>query len=45
MRNSVIESDLKFIANHDLEWETFKNKTVLISGACGFIPAYMVEAL
>lgn len=45
LRNSIIESDLKFITNADLPWESFKGKTVLISGASGFLPAYMVETL
>ena len=45
MRNSVIESDLQFIVEADLPWERLKNKTVLISGAAGFLPAYMVETL
>lgn len=45
MRNRIIESDLKYITDKKLDWETFKNKTILISGAAGFLPAYMVETL
>lgn len=45
MRNRIIESDLKYITDEKLDWETFKNKTILISGAAGFLPAYMVETL
>lgn len=45
MRNSIIESDLKYITEADLPWESFKNKTILVSGASGFLPAYMVETL
>ena len=45
MRNNIIESDLKYITDADLPWELFKNKTVLVSGASGFLPAYMVETL
>lgn len=45
MRNRVIESDLKYITDADLPWELLRNKTVLISGASGFLPAYMVEVL
>lgn len=44
-RNSIIESDLKYITQADLPWELFKDKTVLISGAAGFLPAYMTETL
>lgn len=45
MENSVIESDLKYITGTNLPWGLFKNKTILISGASGFLPAYMVETL
>jgi UDP-glucuronate decarboxylase len=45
MRNNIIESDLRYITDADLPWELFKNKTVLVSGASGFLPAYMVETL
>lgn len=44
-RNSVIESDLKYIIGADLPWELLKDKTVLISGASGFLASYMVETL
>ena len=40
-----MESDLKYITEADLPWESFKNKTILISGASGFLPSYMVETL
>ncbi|TSC96028.1 MAG: UDP-glucuronate decarboxylase [Parcubacteria group bacterium Athens1014_10] len=43
MRNSIIESDLHYITNENLPWEMFNGKTVLVSGASGFLPAYMVE--
>ena len=43
MRNRIIESDLEYIANGNLAWDSFNNKTVLISGASGFLPSYMVE--
>jgi len=45
MRNSVIEADLRHIVQADLPWERFRDKTVLVSGAAGFLPAYMVETL
>src|SRR3989338_5873185 len=45
MRNSVIESDLKYITAEDLPWESLKDRTILISGASGFLPSYMVETL
>jgi len=43
--NRVIEADLKFITAGNLPWETFRDKTVLVSGASGFLPAYMIETL
>lgn len=45
MRNRIIELDLKYIINEELSWEVFRNKTILVSGASGFLPAYMVETL
>lgn len=45
MRNSIIESDLKYITEVNLPWKLFKNKTVLVSGAAGFLPSYVVETL
>jgi nucleoside-diphosphate-sugar epimerase len=43
--NKVIASDIWFITESDLPWERFRGKTFLISGAAGFLPAYMVETL
>jgi len=45
MRNKIVESDLKHIIEAPLPWELFLNKTVLVSGAAGMLPGYMVEAL
>src|SRR5690349_1517831 len=44
-RNPVIENDLARICAHDLPWRQFSRKTILVSGANGFVPAYMVETL
>jgi nucleoside-diphosphate-sugar epimerase len=43
MKNSIIEEDIKFITEADLPWHEFNNKSVLITGASGLIPAYMVR--
>ncbi len=43
MSREIIEEDLKNITSSELPWENFMNSTVLISGANGFLPAYMVE--
>jgi UDP-glucuronate decarboxylase len=43
--NKIILEDLQQIAGSKVEWTHFIGKTVLISGANGFLPAYMVETL
>ena len=43
--NKIINEDLERIVSADLNWKQFENKTILISGANGFLPAYMVETL
>lgn len=45
MRNTIIEEDLENIVSFNLPWCDFDGSTVLISGANGFLPAYMVETL
>ena len=45
MRNKIIESDLAYISKANLPWEILSNATILISGAAGFLPAYLVETL
>jgi UDP-glucuronate decarboxylase len=44
-RHPVIEEDLKRITSSGLPWERFFGKSVLITGANGFVPAYMLETL
>jgi nucleoside-diphosphate-sugar epimerase len=44
-RHPIVEEDLKRILSTALPWERFSGKTVLISGANGFVPAYMLETL
>jgi UDP-glucuronate decarboxylase len=43
--NKIIKEDLQSIYNSDIDWSYFYNKTILISGANGFLPAYLVESL
>jgi UDP-glucuronate decarboxylase len=43
--NKVISEDIADIIHSDLDWERFRDKTVLVSGANGFLPAYMVYSL
>lgn len=44
-RHPIVEDDLRRITSCQLPWQEFAGKTVLISGANGFLPAYMVETL
>lgn len=44
-RPIILEQDLQKISKADLPWDVFANKTFLITGANGFLPAYMIETL
>lgn len=44
--NPIIQQDLEHIISFKaVDWKTFQGKTVLISGANGMLPSYMVETL
>jgi UDP-glucuronate decarboxylase len=43
--NLIIQEDLRTIYNSDIGWSKFFNSTILITGANGFLPAYLVESL
>ena len=45
MRNEIVTQDLKEIVSENLSWEKFFNSTVLVTGASGILPSYMVETL
>lgn len=45
VNNKIIEEDLKNITMADLPWEELKGKNILVTGANGFVPAYIVETL
>ncbi len=45
MRNQIITQDLEEIAREPLNFDDLSGKTVLITGASGFFPAYLVETL
>ncbi len=43
--NPVVSQDVSHILNQPLPWQLLNGATVLVSGAGGFLPAYMVETL
>lgn len=43
--NKIIKQDIENVLGEPLNWNKLQNKTVLISGANGFIPSYIVEVL
>jgi UDP-glucuronate decarboxylase len=43
--NKIVLEDLEAIRQSAIDWGRFDGKTVLITGANGFLPAYMVESL
>lgn len=45
MRHSVVNEDLDKILKAALPWDQLAGKTVLVSGAAGFLAAYMVETI
>ena len=45
MRNFIVDQDLKEIGSENLSWKKLFNSTVLITGASGILPSYMVETL
>lgn len=44
-RHPIVQEDLEGIVAENLPWPLLSEKTVLISGANGFLPAYMLETL
>lgn len=44
--NPILQQDLEHIISFNaVNWDSFRGKTVLISGANGMLPSYMVETL
>jgi UDP-glucuronate decarboxylase len=43
--NQIIQQDVAAIVEAPLPWQEFSGATVLVTGAVGFLPAYMVETL
>ena len=46
IHNEFYEKDIQSITNiHELNWDLFKNKSILISGATGLIGTYLIDIL
>lgn len=45
MRNKIVKQDLEEIVSENLPWEKLFNSTILVTGASGMLPSYMVEVL
>ncbi len=43
--NKIIAEDINEIISANVPWQNFSGKTVLISGAAGFLPSYLVHTL
>ena len=44
-RDPVCQQELESIAASNLNWEAFRNRTVLVTGATGLVGSYAVRAL
>jgi len=44
-RHPIVTEDLEAVLSAPLPWDDLAGRTVLITGAAGFLPAYMVETL
>lgn len=45
-RHSIVTADLELLTSqYSIPWHNLRNKTVIITGAAGFLAAYMVETL
>jgi UDP-glucuronate decarboxylase len=44
-KNAIIAEDIERILAHPIPWTKLHGTTVVISGASGFLPAYMVETM
>lgn len=45
MMNKILEEDLTLITNQSIDWKKIEGKNILISGANGFLPSYIVYTI
>lgn len=43
--NQLYQEDIASVANADLDWARFKNKSILITGASGMIGTFLIDVL
>jgi nucleoside-diphosphate-sugar epimerase len=43
--NPIVKNDIQLILSEDINWDYFSGKTVLVTGANGFIPSYIIYTL
>ena len=45
LQNNIISEDIERIISEDLPWETLRGTTILVTGASGMIPSYVMYTL
>lgn len=45
MQSAIVSQDLEQLSRATLPWQRLRGKTVLVSGAAGFLASYLVQAL
>ncbi len=45
MRHPIVEADLQYILATESDWAPLAGASLVVSGAAGFLPAYMVETV
>lgn len=43
--NKIVQEDLEIISNYNLQWEQFRDSTILVTGATGYIGSWIVQTL
>ena len=43
--HKIVNEDLQAILEQPLNWELLRGKSILVTGANGFLPAYMIESI